>query len=121
MTICELYGTICPNEFKDVKLDIETIPNIESLNGKSPMTFSVLDADEYNLYEMSQNKKTFTGTTNDGNQGKSHTQQRRKTEGCHCPLSGTGQKFTENSPYRKWVNLRKCILFRKFSFCQRLY
>ena len=63
MTICELYGTICPNEFKDVKLDIETIPNIESLNGKSPMTFSVLDADEYNLYEMSQNKKTFTGTT----------------------------------------------------------
>ena len=63
MTICELYGIICPNEFKDVKLDIETIPNIESLNGKSPMAFSVLNADEYNLYEMSQNKETFTGTT----------------------------------------------------------
>lgn len=63
MTTFELYGIICPNEFKDVRLDIETIPNIESLNGKSPMAFSVLNADEYNLYEMSQNKEMFTGTT----------------------------------------------------------
>lgn len=63
MTICELYRIICPNEFKNVKLGIESIPDTESLNGMSPMNFSVLNADERKLYEISQNKETFTGTT----------------------------------------------------------
>ncbi len=64
MTISELFEIICPDEFKDIKLHIEAIPDdIESLNGTNPMAFSVLDANEEYLYEINQNKKTFTGST----------------------------------------------------------
>lgn len=63
MRISELFEIICPDELKGIQLDIKTIPNIESLNGTHPMSFSVLNAEERKLYEKSQNKESFIGST----------------------------------------------------------
>ena len=59
-----LFEIICPDEFKDIKLAIKTIPDdAESLNGTNLMAFSALNANEEKLYKISQNKKTFIGST----------------------------------------------------------
>ncbi len=63
MKISELYEIICPDEFKDIKLDIRSISNIESLNGSYPMSFPLLNANERELFEMSQNKESYAGST----------------------------------------------------------
>ena len=63
MRISELFEIICPADLKGIQLDIKTIPDIESLNGTHPMSFSVLNAGERKLYEESQNKESFIGST----------------------------------------------------------
>lgn len=59
----KLFEIVCPDEYQNVVIEIENIPNIENLNGRSPMVFSVLGDAERKLYEKSENKHSFIGTS----------------------------------------------------------
>lgn len=59
----KLFDIVCPDEYKNVVIEIENIPNIEKLNGMSPMVFSVLGDAERKLFEKSVDKHNFIGTS----------------------------------------------------------
>lgn len=59
----KLFEIVCPDEYQNVVIEIENIPNIEKLNGRSPMVFSVLGDAERKLYEESEDKHNFIGTS----------------------------------------------------------
>ena len=54
---------MCPDGYQNVIVEIENIPNIKDLNGRYPMSFSVLGDIERRLYEESENKCNFIGTS----------------------------------------------------------
>lgn len=63
MKVDMLFNIVCPDKYQDVVIDIEDMPDIEELNGRSPMEFSVLGDVERRLYEENQNKHDFVGTS----------------------------------------------------------
>lgn len=63
MKINELFSIISPEDYKNINIEGEEIPNIEELNGRSPMRFSVLANDERRLYENEPDKQNFCGSS----------------------------------------------------------
>lgn len=63
MKIKELFGIICPEEYKNITIETEDIINSEDINGKLTMAFSVLNEEERGVYEASVNKQDFIGSS----------------------------------------------------------
>lgn len=59
----KLFRIICPEVYKNVTIETEELLDIEDLNGKSPMVFSVLGVAERQLYERSSDKRNFVGSS----------------------------------------------------------
>lgn len=63
MKIDELFELICPESYKNTKLELIELPEIEALNGRSPMAFSVLGDEERKLYIKLSDKTDFVGSS----------------------------------------------------------
>ena len=63
MKIFELFKLICPEEFKDIHVQIERVDNIKDLTGKYTMSFCVLNNNEQKLYEESLDRENFVGSS----------------------------------------------------------
>lgn len=63
MRVEKLFEIICPEAYKTVNLEVMGLLNIEDLNGKSPMVFSVLGDEERELYNKVADKSSFLGSS----------------------------------------------------------